>query len=489
MIEPVELATVHGVCLQTKKFLAGKHIVDSLTQQLEKLAVTHGLRTLSSTHAIRSSALAATLTIEKHQSLWQVANKRRISEQPQKPGFRGWRDSLRTSIQARQPLTRAHCFLQNQTRMVVAKQENVTLQIFDPIPFSWTWKGKVTDNFVFSRNRTHWGNLSVTLGISKWLEEVTGNSSHPGIQWDHATITNPRRSFDPSNFLVALVAIPLRNSTALYACSIDARWANSIITFGIADQVGSKLGNSAFTEAIRSGTLFATYLPQIKGAGHARLTNQDTYKAIENVLGVMVTEALSHTSSMSSILGTLKEIEQPEGIANTPIWIDEMLPARWQYVYKGGTAFNYSFNAGDNATKFVAKVQIKGYGYGPTSATAVASVVLVMYILIAISFMFFSIGFQRTTSGSWDSILELVALAMNSQPSAILDNTGAGIGCLDTLKQPVKIRVADDRLQLVFGTGEGSRVVRRLVPNHLYGDLFPRLPHPTTSFYECNTAP
>jgi hypothetical protein len=89
---------------------------------------------------------------------------------------------------------------------------------------------------------------------------------------------------------------------------------------------------------------------------------------------------------------------------------------------------------------------------------------LVIYSLIALIYVVYSTCFAKTTSNSWESIAELVALAVNSQPSAALHNTGAGIATFSTYKQPVGIRVSEDHLQMFFeGGGE------KITPNECYG--------------------
>jgi len=176
--------------------------------------------------------------------------------------------------------------------------------------------------------------------------------------------------------------------------------------------------------------------------------------AVEAVLSVMITEGLAQTSSAATILGSLK------GIGNFE-WMNEMFPQASVFG-SGGSAFNYSYQDGDQSTQFEAKVTVNGYGYGITIATLLSTIVLVIYSLIASIYVVYSICFGKTSS-SWESIAELVALAVNSQPSAALHNTGAGIATLSTYKQPVGIRVSEDRLQMLFeGGGE------KITPNECY---------------------
>jgi hypothetical protein len=160
----------------------------------------------------------------------------------------------------------------------------------------------------------------------------------------------------------------------------------------------------------------------------------------------MITDGLASTSSLATILGSLKGLDSGE-------WINELLP-KGSVFGTGGSAFNYSFQAGDQSIKFEARTTVNGYGYGVTTAPLLSTLVLLIYSLIAMIYVVYLICFAKTTSSSWESITELVALAANSTPSLTLKNTGAGIATLRTLKQPVKIGVSNDRLQMVFNDGE-----------------------------------
>ena len=55
---------------------------------------------------------------------------------------------------------------------------------------------------------------------------------------------------------------------------------------------------------------------------------------------------------------------------------------------------------------------------------------------------------------------------MNSTPSSSLQNTGAGIGTLGILKQPVQIGVIDERLQMIL---QDKTHADKVVRNEYYG--------------------
>lgn len=82
------------------------------------------------------------------------------------------------------------------------------------------------------------------------------------------------------------------------------------------------------------------------------------------------------------------------------------------------------------------------------------------------------------SSTCWDSIGEVMALAMNSSPTTLLKNTCAGIMELDIFKLPVRVlAIRDDEgdgehLELVFGNkDEKDTTGTPIKPNRVYGTL------------------
>ena len=92
-----------------------------------------------------------------------------------------------------------------------------------------------------------------------------------------------------------------------------------------------------------------------------------------------------------------------------------------------------------------------GYGYGLANITSKMAVgVLILYVGIAITAILV-ILIRNCNSDSWSSLGELLVLAMNSQPTDALRNTGAGIDSLNTWKEVVRVRVTEqDKVQMIF---------------------------------------
>ncbi|MCJ1379418.1 hypothetical protein MMC17_002519 [Xylographa soralifera] len=106
-----------------------------------------------------------------------------------------------------------------------------------------------------------------------------------------------------------------------------------------------------------------------------------------------------------------------------------------------------------------------GYGYGLNTVTSkIAAVVLIIYgpiAIIAIAVLMI----RNRTSNSWSSLSEIVALAVNSPPTRVLKNTGAGVGRLKTWKEIVRIRATEDRrLHMIFDGDENIDKSRYRTP-------------------------
>ncbi len=102
-------------------------------------------------------------------------------------------------------------------------------------------------------------------------------------------------------------------------------------------------------------------------------------------------------------------------------------------------------------TVFYYHVSRFGYGWGFTGTPAkLSAVVLITHAIFALSQVAVVLVKGRTPR-SWQSMGELLALALNSQPSDRLQNTSAGIEKRDTWKENVRIReVIGNRLEFVL---------------------------------------
>ncbi|MCJ1436385.1 hypothetical protein MMC27_005764 [Xylographa pallens] len=111
----------------------------------------------------------------------------------------------------------------------------------------------------------------------------------------------------------------------------------------------------------------------------------------------------------------------------------------------------YSASAAENWVEWNIALSRYGYGYGLNTVTSkIAAGVLIIYGLIA-TIAIAVLLIRNRSSDSWSSISEIVALAVNSPPTAVLKNTGAGVSRLKTWKEIVRIRATEDRrLHMIF---------------------------------------
>jgi len=116
--------------------------------------------------------------------------------------------------------------------------------------------------------------------------------------------------------------------------------------------------------------------------------------------------------------------------------------------------------------RILIRTSVHGYAYssgGPTQLAAIA--VLIVYCLLAVFHIVNSLR-SGLTSEAWDTAPELTILALNSEKSDAMYNTGAGIQSIRTMEQRVVVRSKNDCLELITGNASGSGEVVK--PGRLY---------------------
>ncbi|KAI4158998.1 MAG: hypothetical protein LQ342_006971 [Letrouitia transgressa] len=357
---------------------------------------------------------------------------------------------LSSSIKAAQPVTYVRCSGSNITQ---------------PLQFPKVDQAAGSYPVFEYQNRTY--------GSQRWFDQSTNNSLTASLDW----IDLPEAQHG-STSLGAVIALPGDRASdqpdQAISCTIDARWApsNATVSFLGGPDLVSGSPREFFLQAgrlrrrsdgqlewprIKVASAWAEAMnPSIPGSSRSvfeRLCNSvgrlnnislapSPESAVEAVLAIMVTENLARTQSSAAILGSLRNLAK-QG------WVNNILPHRTVFGY-GTSAFDYSYSIGDRATEFSMRATVLGYGYGITTARLLSTIVLLVYSLIVMIYVFHTICYTQATSDAWESITDLMALAINSTPSSRLKNTGAGIGSLGVLKEPVRVRVNDRRLQMVF---------------------------------------
>jgi hypothetical protein len=204
-------------------------------------------------------------------------------------------------------------------------------------------------------------------------------------------------------------------------------------------------------------------------------TNVENRNVIEGILAMMFTDALSRTKSEATLQGTLKGAGNDYGqrFPADGQWVDEWMSY--------GNAFEVDEGASRDWVPLRMKTQVNGYAYSFKGITIKLSItILMLHAVLALCHTVYEVG-SGLSSSSWDSIVELVALAMNSTQTTTLMNTCAGITRIATMKLMVRIVTTKaDHLELEFSSPSSMKSTSRTKgPQEL-------LPN-TASIFEPNT--
>ena len=305
--------------------------------------------------------------------------------------------------------------------------------------------------------------------------------------------------------LAVFLAVPLPQDTSkLFSCTLDARISPSnlqstrgapIIVSG-ADHLSTYDCENTFPR-ISIDPEWATYLNPIVSSDNstafqnilkaAGLGDESTYldddnsiPIVESLLALTVVNGLARRDYGVGFLGTLSgNLDGLDLVTNhnvsdatgrdlsCEVWDKQLLPSVSHGMGPGGNAFNISDSDKGIGVKLTMQVQAQGWAYSASgSAAKFAIFALLLYVLIAASHWVYSLRDQKTSS-SWDSISELVALAMRSDQTDAFVHTGAGITSAAVFRKPSQVLHKDGRLQLAVGHSKGSHEMVK--PNEYYG--------------------
>ena len=185
-------------------------------------------------------------------------------------------------------------------------------------------------------------------------------------------------------------------------------------------------------------------------------TNLGNSNVIEGILAMMFTDALSRTKSGATLQGTLKGAGNDYGYRFPTYgqWVDEWMSY--------GNAFEVDEGASRDWVPLRMKTQVNGYAYSFEGITIKLSItILMLHAVLALCHTVYEVG-SGLSSSSWDSVVELVALAMNSAPTTTLLNTCAGITRMATMKLIVRIVATKaDHLELEFSSPSSMKSTSR----------------------------
>ena len=273
--------------------------------------------------------------------------------------------------------------------------------------------------------------------------------------------------------------------TPVYYCTVDARWAPvvtessrgviMVVTGAPDDWIGGATFNDAWPKiniAPEWARLLNPEVPQsnvflklLQAAGlwnsTTPIASASTCGAIESLLAVMIANGLGRLNWNNSLVGDLVSGDQE--------WMREMMPRKTYSMGPGGSAFVQPPASSGPTSNFTMTAQVYGWAYSADGAAAKASIfILLLYSFIVIVHVVHVI-YTGESSGSWTSIAEIAALAMNSKQTDALQNTGAGIETPAIYERRVRVVALGDHLELDFDTDVGLDITDVPKKDSYYG--------------------
>ncbi|KAL8947621.1 MAG: hypothetical protein Q9222_006119 [Ikaeria aurantiellina] len=260
------------------------------------------------------------------------------------------------------------------------------------------------------------------------------------------------------------------DSTLPTASDYSRRIADAVLTFDLPLYPQRKINISQS---------WAEYLnPQIPGSDTTvmntlmsrKLADQDDTTSANIMLAGLLANGLSRTGFNSRLQGEIRTAFSSTANASVP---------DGDYWFAGnGDVFKVDPAASQDWVKLRVDSHVEGYGFGLEGvAPKLTAAVLLIYCALVVGHILYA-GISGVSSTSWDSITELVTLAVNSSPSIQLRNTCAGVAQMGVFQLPVRILTSrnatddGDHLELVFGGVDQSTVKRyRIQENHDYGTM------------------
>ena len=317
------------------------------------------------------------------------------------------------------------------------------------------------------------------------------NASTPSKKW----LTLPESSFGNAS-LGIVVVIPAQSekniNSSINLCTIDATVGPTIMQLALGDtrfltsplpsDKVEKSSHKIFIEPEWAEYIFpqdavtntSTFDQLLEAAGLWNITHSSTYNstfnstigvvdntpyALEALLATSIVNGLGRASYSTSLAGKL--------VGDDDQWMSQLMPANGAAIGYGGNAFTLANQSPDTVTQFTLQVKAQGYAYSSSSSTTILSItILLIYCTLAFGHTFYMIR-TGLSSSSWDTISEITTLAMNSDRTNVLVNTGAGIETSIVFREMIHVKADGDRLQFVFN--KLPQGVEKVEKNAYYG--------------------
>lgn len=201
-----------------------------------------------------------------------------------------------------------------------------------------------------------------------------------------------------------------------------------------------------------------------------KLASQEDTTSANIILAGLLANGLSRTGFNSRLQGEIRTKFNPT--------VNDTLPDGDYWFASRGDMFKVDPGASKDWVKLRVDSSVEGYAFSIDGiAPKLTAAVLLTYCAFVISHLCYAI-ISGVSSTSWDSIAELVSLAVNSSPTSQLRNTCAGITQMSVFRLPVRILTTkdawneEDHLELVYGGVDDSAAKRsRIRENHEYGTM------------------
>ncbi|QIX01993.1 hypothetical protein AMS68_007510 [Peltaster fructicola] len=382
------------------------------------------------------------------------------------------------SVDSYQPVVMTYCMPWSAYGL---NRSGSNFTLYFPMPFSGVGLGSSGETLQESMSYYNDYVVDTLPAISSWLRGAVFDGTAAAINWiNDTTILNRTGSS-----LLAVVALPavVAGTPQYLCCNINmSRSAVTLVGTRNEPKVVRSVERGGATLDIFPTTAWAAltnpYLPSlgmdafaylaaaggVSNATAPRTSPLDRVYAIESIIASMLANGLARMPYRASLVGNLKGLKDPSNEWSGGAWADELMP-EGELGY-GGNAYELPSDLTSPTTTLTVQARANGYAYSTEGATQKAAlVVLCLYCVMAVVHTLYNL-YTGLSSSTWDTEPELTALAVNSERSVAMHNTGAGIHSIKTMEQVVKVRTKDDRLELVFhDTIPGGKTVE---PGHVY---------------------
>ena len=199
-----------------------------------------------------------------------------------------------------------------------------------------------------------------------------------------------------------------------------------------------------------------------------KLAYQDDATSANIILAGLLANGLSRTGFDSQLQGNLRTVFNRK--------LNASIPDGHFWFAGRGDMFTVDPERSRDWVRLRVDSSVEGYAFSTQGfAPKLAVAVLLLYCFLVIMHIIYA-ALSGVSSTSWDSIAELMALAINSSPTTKLRNTCAGITQMSAFSVPIRILSCkdpdscNDHLELVLGDVDPSIAQDcRIRENHAYG--------------------